>query len=296
LVATIPNGGFGIAVDSGTGLVFVAASTTPSVGAVSVIDTVTGKVIDTVKPLRGGNPWAIAVDVTAGEAYVTYPNDRMVAVLDTSTRELLAEIRVGSLPDPDLNRPFSVAVDPEGRALYVGMEDGTVAVIDTTARRVVDTVTVGDNVSRSETPDMAVDPSSGDLYVANAQTDTLSVIDRDSRQVVKTITGLGRPQGLAVDPSTGQAFVSGARRVSVIDTRTREVIDSIIAGGVGGVAVDPTAGVVYVSGMTVIDARTHKIIDTVSGFAFHGLAVDPATGNVYLTQGFGRDVSVLGAP
>jgi len=63
-----------------------------------------------------------------------------------------------------------------------------------------------------------------------------------------------------VDPSTGQAYVSGTEIVSVIDTRTREVID------------------------------------TISGFTFHGIAVDPTTGNVYLTHGIGRDISVLGAP
>jgi len=291
LVARIPIAGFGIAVDSGTGLVFVAANTSPSDGSVSVVDTVTGKVIDTVTPLSGGVPWAVAVDATAGEAYVTYPQGGTVAVVDTATREAVAEISVG-------DRPLSVAVDPEARALYVGMVDGNVSVIDTTTRRVVDTVTVGDNVTRNETPDLAVDPRSGDVYVANSQTDTLSVIDRDSRQVVETIRGLGHPQGVAVDPSTGQAYVSGTERVSVIDTRTRKVIDTITTpgSGIGGVAVDPTAGVVYVSGMTVIDTRTHNVVDTISGRRFHGIAVDPTTGNVYLTQGFARVISVLGAP
>ena len=101
-----------------------------------------------------------------------------------------------------------------------------------------------------------------------------------------------------MDPSTGQAYVSGTERVSVIDTRTRKVIDTITTpgSGIGGVAVDPTAGVVYVSGMTVIDTRTHNVVDTISGRRFHGIAVDPTTGNVYLTQGFARVISVLGAP
>jgi YVTN family beta-propeller protein len=200
-----------------------------------------------------------------------------------------------------------VAVDPAASAVYVGnWEDGTVSVIDTTTGEVVGEVTVGwpfePGGGRVGFLGLAVDPRNGDVYVADDQAGTVSVIERDSRQVVHTITGLDHPHGVAVDASTGEAYVSnvGDGTVSVIDTRTRQVVDTVEGGAgpgggagtlaEGGVAVDPLAGAVYVASLldnaiVVIDTGTHKVIDTISGpppgEVDGGVAVDPTTGYLY---------------
>ena len=299
LLATIPVEGraHGIAVDPATGSVLVALA---GANAVSVIDAETGSVIDSVSVYWGQNPWDVAVDPTTGQAFVTYPNGGKVVVVNTATWDFVAEIEVGTGPGP-------VAVDPVGGTVYVGnMRDGTVSVIDTQTRQVVDTVTVVDSPDpgTSETGGplgLAVDPTSGDLYVANGDADTVSVIGRDSREVVSTITGLDNPQAVAVDPSTAEAYVSngGDGTMSVIDTRTRKVVDTIEDVDGAGVAVDPAAGVVYVNadGLTVIDTGSHQVIDTIEGAGgYLGIAVDPATGRVYVANGDWGNISVFGAP
>ena len=315
LVATIPmEAGHidGIAVDPGTGSVWVAGGR----DAVSVIDSGTRRVIDTVS--MGGRVSAIAVDFAAGLAYATYPEARTVAVLDTATRELIGVVGVGGGPGP-------VAVDPAAGAVYVGnRDDGTVSVIDTFTREVVDTVTVGEPFDPTMgwgSWGLVVDPGSGDVYVANGH--TMSVIDRDTHQVADTTTGpdpvttmltFAGPT-VAMNPATGEAYVASSAdgTVSVIDTRTRQLVDTVEVGGLAaGVAVDPRAGVVYVNGcdtscdnhaVVVIDSGTHKVIDTISGsppgWVPRGIAVDPTSGGVYVTtwdsNGGAADVLVFGA-
>jgi len=300
-------------VDPGTGSVWVAGGP----DAVSVIDSGTGRVIDTVS--MGGRVSAIAVDVAAGVAYATYPDASMVAMLDTATRKLIGVVGVGGGPGP-------VAVDPAARAVYVGnREDGTVSVVDPFTREVVDTVTVGEPFDPTigfGSWGLAVDPRSGDVYVANGH--AVSVIDRDTHQVVETITRRDDPvttmsaaagPQVAVNPTTGEAYVSnpGDGTVSVIDTRTRQLVDTVAVGGeAGGVAVDPEVGVVYVNGcdascanavVVVIDSGTNKVINTIigslRGWVTRGIAVDPTSGDVYVTtwesNSGAADVSVFGA-
>ena len=105
---------------------------------------------------------------------------------------------------------------------------------------------------------MAVDPSTRTVYVANSGDGTVSVIDAVTRTVVASIPVGERPSAVAVDPGTHTVFVQhrGARPsedgyVSVIDSSTRTVIATGPVGkGLawwGGLAVDPTTHMVYVT-------------------------------------------------
>jgi YVTN family beta-propeller protein len=143
----------------------------------------------------------------------------------------------------------------------------------------------------SEPRAVAVDPTTGNVYVANSNTDTVSVIDEATSIVTNTITVGNGPLGVAVDPTRGEVYVTndGAASVSVIDESTGTVTNTIAVGAQPyGVAVDPTTGNVYVANLasgtvSVISESTDTVTDTITvGLQPIAIAVDPTTGNVYV--------------
>ena len=121
---------------------------------------------------------------------------------------------------------------------------------------------------------VAVDPTTGTVYVANAEDafpSDVSVINETTDTVTDTI-GVGNlPAGAAVDPTTGTVYVANqfSNTVSVIDEATDAVTGTITVGNDPlGVAVDPTTDTVYVtndgdSTVSVIDGATNGVIGTI---------------------------------
>ena len=66
---------------------------------------------------------------------------------------------------------------------------------------------------------MAVNPSTNRIYVANAGSDSVSVIDGASNTVAATVAVGSNPLGVAVNPNTNRIYVANSRddTVSVIE-------------------------------------------------------------------------------
>ncbi|MFM7146322.1 MAG: beta-propeller fold lactonase family protein [Actinomycetales bacterium] len=95
---------------------------------------------------------------------------------------------------------------------------------------------------------VAFDRNGNRAYVANADSDTVSVIDLATRLVLVNTPVGGSPYGVAVGRT--KAFVTNfeSDTVSVIDLATNTVVQVIPVGdGPSGVAVSPTSGSVYVT-------------------------------------------------
>jgi YVTN family beta-propeller protein len=147
---------------------------------------------------------------------------------------------------------------------------------------------------------VAMDPAAGTVYVANATSGTVSVIDGATDAVTATIPVGSGPSGVAVDPAAGTVYVanSGSGTVSVIDAATNGVTATIEVGSYpNGVAVDLAAGTVYVANtggatVSVIDVATNAVTATITIRPSspdvladpYAVAVDPAAGTVYVTD------------
>jgi YVTN family beta-propeller protein len=139
--------------------------------------------------------------------------------------------------------------------------------------------------------DVVVDGTNGNAYVTNQQSDTVSVINTATNQVVGTITVGADPTYLGTDPLNGDVYVANnnGADVSVIDDATNQVVDTIaVASAPSGVAVDTATGNIYVSQwgsgtVSVIDGATNKVSQTITvgGEAF-APAFDPANGDIYV--------------
>jgi len=85
---------------------------------------------------------------------------------------------------------------------------------------------------------LAYNPSNGFVYVTNADSNTVSVIDGSDNTVVDTITIESQPWGLAYNPSNGYMFVTnyGLGTVSIIGETKPNVppsVGDILEGSVG---------------------------------------------------------------
>jgi YVTN family beta-propeller protein len=140
---------------------------------------------------------------------------------------------------------------------------------------------------------LAVNSGTGRIYVANAGSDNVSVIDGANSTVIATIPIGPTPRGVAVDVRANRVYVanSGSNEVAVIDGETNEIVVTVPTGREPwDLAADPNTGRVFVSNrssgsVSVIDGRHNLVIGTVSvGDLPTGVAMNPNTGRVYVVS------------
>ena len=170
------------------------------------------------------NPGGIAVSGDGKRAYVVLNAANTLGVVDlaASPAKLIAQIPVGNAPNsvvihgkyayvsneggrPATSEDFTN--DSDGTPIVADRKDafaitGTVSVVDLSAGKEVKALKVGLHPA-------GMTISGSDLYVANAYSDSLSVIDLHANEVVRTID-------LSV-PIAGGVFGSGPNGVAVTD-------------------------------------------------------------------------------
>jgi len=204
---------------------------------VSVIDTVSNVGLGTSIPV-GRGPVAIAVSADNTRAYVGNSDDGSVSVIDV-TRNTIdgAPILLGNRHAPPTFE--SLALTPDGMHVYVPLAGGTISVIDTAARAVVDSIAV------SQSPQaVAFTPDGTRAYVTSPQANAVLVIDTASRAVEASIRVAHGPSGIAVTADGMRVYVANtaSNTVSIIDTNTRREVAQInLNAPAQGIAVAPSA-------------------------------------------------------
>ncbi|NIA15965.1 MAG: hypothetical protein GWP08_18025 [Nitrospiraceae bacterium] len=184
-------------------------------------------------PKGKGNsaPGGMTVDESGGLIYVTLSRNNTLGIVDLAQQRVVAEIPVGIAPytvltagnkayvsnwggrrpvDGDVTGPTAgsrAVVDPETGVASTG----TVSVVDLARRTVLREIAVGLHPSG-----MALSPDGGTLYVANANSDTISVIDTRADRVTATLGAKplpelpfgSAPNALAVSPDGGTLYVA----------------------------------------------------------------------------------------
>lgn len=149
---------------------------------------------------------------------------------------------------------------------------------------------------------VAVNSTTGRVYVANSGADTVSVIDGHARRLVGTIAVGFAPGGVAVNPTTNRIYVLNRNdgTVLVIDGESDRLLTTVAVGGrPSAVAVNPVTDRVYVVNndqgtLRVIDGATHEVIATVTvGRAPVGVAVNTVNARVYVANYGDGTMSVI---
>jgi YVTN family beta-propeller protein len=187
-----------------------------SATSVSVIDTATNKVTATIP--TEGSPTQVAFSPDGAKAYVATAD----GLYTFSTKTLT---KTGFISG--LGEPHSVAVAPDG-TLYVTDTDGNSVKVISPSGQVTATIGVG------QLPwDVVVSADGKTAYVANPDSDSVSVISTATNAITSTISVSGDPDTLGLTPDGSQLWI-GQRSlayITLLDTKTATVVGSLNLGG-----------------------------------------------------------------
>lgn len=143
---------------------------------------------------------------------------------------------------------------------------------------------------------IAFDPADGELYVADAGSGYVSIVDGTTDQDLGAVPVGSDPVDVVFDPANGDLYVANlaSENVSVIDGATNRVVSTVnLSVAPGYLGVDPVSGDVYVptanGALFVIAGSNNSVVATFPGGVGYpsdlGLAPAPvydrANGNVY---------------
>jgi len=222
---------------------------------------------------------------------------------------IVVDPRNGSMVD-EIMVPGSVSgsdVTPDGRSLYVALNEGKVWIISTETNKVVGGIALNDEGAN----DVAISPDGRKALIMGKR--YVHVAELTSNRVIRTIDIGGEPQVATFSPDGSLAFATLNRGgVAFIDTSTDQVVARIeppepIGAGAPkvGLAVSPDGRRVYwayfYDFLHVIDVASRRIIKTIhlgearweADCAPTAIAVTPAGSKIYVTMHDGNYVAVV---
>jgi len=224
VIATLPVGGLGVAVNLTTHRVYAAGA-----GDIALIDGTTNTVVATQPALPGQSWFGVALNPARHEVYVTNINQpgQSVVILDDQTLAVLGEV---SLPYP---ARFALAAASTGSFLYVGSYDGAGAyagsalyVIDASSRTVVYTTPLAGAFPSH----LVVSPTNNRIYVMDMAGRRMFELNASSF-AVSQVTGLPWQPGWGALHPDGRLFVgawSADLLAAVRVVSSAPAIDSVV--------------------------------------------------------------------
>jgi YVTN family beta-propeller protein len=202
---------------------------------------------DTVVVKLDGDSVAIEILVEYPEG-ITHPDGTVVA---TTTLE---------------NRPFGIAVGPNGDVLVTQLDASTVARGTLPATSLSTRIPVG-NVPT----DVTVDGTGTLAYVTNQHSSNIGVIDLTTDTQVATIEVSGDPFRVKLSPDGHSLFVTGnADSLFIVDVPSREIRARLAIGlDANGLALDYTGTRLYVSNqsdgtVSEVDLSTNTVLRSIT--------------------------------
>lgn len=184
------------------------------------------QVIGTISLSGTQNP--LSISINNSKAYVSRNSNRLT-VLDLNNNSEIANISFGSYTSSTLGKTGIL-----GNRAYVALSNlgsnGQVAVINTDNNSVTSYIPVGADPWGVATYNNKVYVTNN-VWWSNGDPSTVKVIDTNSNSVIATINVGINPNSIAIDPSTGKAFVTNgnylSKSVSVINTNNNSVIATV---------------------------------------------------------------------
>ena len=289
---------------------------------VSVINGTNYYIIQTI-PV-GKSPSSMVFNPNHNKVYVANKEDNTVSVINGSLDIVVANFEVG-------NNPTSVNINERQNILYVVnnldhsltaidmgknlmsiplmknignlMKNiGNLFLNDHPSELVKNKIPVGSHPS-GITLDYDNNNDNPLLYVANTDSDTVSVIDGTNKEIIEQFKVGHKPQDIAIHTQNDMAYISNSMSdtVSVIDLKNGNIKNITTKGNYPtGLAVNEKTNVIYVANtdsdtVSVINGTTNKLLNkTIKvGNGPTGIAVDTKNSLVYVTNYGDGTVSVI---
>jgi YVTN family beta-propeller protein len=211
----------------------------------------------------GGDPRGMAIDFTGERIYVTNSWTNNVSVLESRSLRVIATIATGL-------RPVAVAINQGHQVYVVNSESDNVTIIDGQTLHVLTTVPLG-----LLPTSMAVHPTTGQLYVACASTNSVFVVD-GGRVVAEVPVGL-HPNEVVLSQDGSRAFVLNyvSGDLTMISTVDNSVIQTVPVGQLPqGLALAARTGRLYASD-AVLDQESGRLLGHTELLDAYRLPVKP---------------------
>ncbi len=235
-------------------------------------------------------PRGLAVDAANNRIYAALWQADALAVIDGTSNTLHKVV-------PGIPEPSDVAVSSD-RIYVTATGSDELFVLDRQTCDIMGRIAVGDAPYV-----LVLDPDRQRIYVGNAGSDTISIVDEQNRAQVNVVKlgGLGHPHGMALDPIRDRLYVTYAlspkyRAIAAIDASSGELVSRLVGEekrplfGAYGIAVDPLRGWVYtttVDELLVLSGQTLQVLQARPGvgpsYAF-GLSFSATERRLYLAD------------
>ncbi|MCA1592000.1 MAG: YncE family protein [Acidobacteria bacterium] len=222
-----------------------------------------------------GTDWALSK--SKDFLYVTLPEQSAVAIINTITRRL-----VGTIPVGDKTKPARIALQPDGRYVWVGLDGSPlVAAIDTATNKLAATVNVGAGLHN-----LAFTADSRYLYVTNSAADTVSVVETKTLAKLSDIATGKTPVPVAYSSASGYIYAAALNggAITVIDPAKQKVLKTIpVARGVVALRFEPAGR--YGFAVNQLESKVY-VFDAATGAMLGASDVAKSPDQVAFTRGY----------
>lgn len=269
-----------VAVDEGTGRIFVTSSNADTLYAVDPAGGVAGRV-----PV-GRYPTSLRVDSASGRVFVLNQTARTITVVDGRSLRAVAELRLTVAPAAN-----GWDIDPERGRIYAWRQGEVVAIADDSGQEVALA-----SVSQIGVPNatLVVDRDAHRVHLLAYNNAIL-----DGNTLVQVGQLPGSPLSLAVDRANRRGYAvnwctakSCGIRTYVYDMRDYSLLAQL--EGVGEVmALNPALGHLYFPGSPAFVVDAHSFERTPTGWRATDLAADPGRGRIYALDDTGHTLRAV---
>ena len=221
-------------------------------GQIAIIETSTNTVSDFIKI---DEQYLHGIDISPDGKQLWTVGEK-VTVVDTTTKSVIKQIPFWSLGHVDFSKDGQYAYMTTLEAF--GAENDLVVVFDTNSLSVTKQVE-----ARTSPNEVELSPDGSFIYVANYDSDDVTILDSDLNVLATVPAGKGA-HGLAISPDGRWLYVANRKTdyVSVIDTVNRKETNRIRVGdGPNHITITPDGKLIYVSNIGSADI---SIINTQS--------------------------------
>ena len=147
---------------------------------------------------------------------------------------------------------------------------------------------------------VAVNHVTNKVYVANSDSDTVTVIDANAGSTATVAVG-DRPFWLAVNVDTNTVYVANrnSSNVTIIDGFNNAVINTAASGGAGWTAVSPFVDKAFVirngtpGEVSIVRGTTYELTSSTRSQCPVGLAINPVTNRLYVAHAATGDIVAM---
>ena len=241
-------------------------------------------------------PDSVLLDSQSGVILVANYYAGNISIISEKTHREIAEVA----PSPSRQNPIALTLDPLNGLVYVLYYDdccvsGSLVAIYPNNGTEVTSISVG-----AQPTDVVYDSANNVLYVVNSGDVGLSIVDPQSNKVIGNIATLEIPKREAVDPTSGDLYVSEwgclpdptcPSVLQVLDPSTEQFVAQVPIGEwPEGIAFDPWDSEVFVTeaysnDLTIISSTSETVIGSIPMESSpYGICFDPLNGFLYVTE------------